>query len=191
MEPRKLFIYIACSLDGYIAKPNDDLSFLDVASKEGEDYGYAEFISTIDTVIVGRKTYDWVMKQIGEFPHAKDKESFIITRTPRPSEGNLHFYSGDLKELVDQLKSKPGKHIFCDGGAEVIQTLLKEDLVDEMIIFTMPIMVGEGTRLFKDGRPERRVNLVSTKAYDTGVVRVHYELRREARGERRKAIGER
>ena len=68
MKMRKLFIYIACSLDGYIAKPNDDLSFLDVAAKEGEDYGYADFISKIDTVIIGRKTYDWVMKQTGESP---------------------------------------------------------------------------------------------------------------------------
>ncbi|HLO82130.1 MAG TPA: dihydrofolate reductase family protein [Chitinophagaceae bacterium] len=173
---RKLFIYIACSVDGYIAKPNDDLSFLDVATKEGEDYGYAEFISTIDTVIVGRKTYDWVMRQIGEFPHAKDKESYIITRTPRPSEGNLHFYSGDIKELVTQLKSRPGKHIFCDGGSEIIQVLLKEDLVDEMIIFLIPVMVGAGTRLFQDGRPDQRVSLVSSKAYDTGVVKVHYKL---------------
>lgn len=173
---RKLFIYIACSLDGYIAKPNDDLSFLDVAAKEGEDYGYADFISTIDTVIVGRKTYDWVMKQVGEFPHAKDKESYVVTRTPRESEGNLHFYTGELKELVMKLKSKPGKGIFCDGGSEVIHTLLREGLVDEMIIFFMPIMVGSGTRLFRDEGQEQRVFLVTAKAYETGVVRVHYKF---------------
>jgi dihydrofolate reductase len=180
MNMRKLFIYIACSLDGYIAKPNDDLSFLDVAAKEGEDYGYADFISTIDTVIVGRKTYDWVMKQTGEFPHAKDKESYIITHTPRESEGNLNFYDGDLKDLVTKLKSKEGQNIFCDGGSEVIKTLLDAGLVDEMIIFFMPIMVGAGTRLFRDGIPEKRVYLVTAKAYETGVVRVHYSLRREA-----------
>jgi dihydrofolate reductase len=177
---RKLFIYIACSLDGYIAKPNDDLGFLDVAAKEGEDYGYADFISTIDTVIVGRKTYDWVMKQVGEFPHAKDKECYVVTRTQRASEGNLNFYDGDLKELVQKLKSKNGKHIFCDGGSEVIHALLNENLVDEMIIFFMPIMVGAGTRLFKDEGKEKRVYLVTAKAYETGVVRVHYSLRREA-----------
>jgi dihydrofolate reductase len=176
MEKRKLFIYIACSLDGYIAKPNDDLSFLDVAAKEGEDYGYADFISTIDTVIVGRKTYDWVMKQIGEFPHAKDKESYVITRTPRASEGNLHFHTGELKELVMTLKSRPGKSIFCDGGSEVIHALLNENLVDEMIIFFMPIMVGSGTRLFREGRPEQNLVLVSAKTYDTGVVKVHYKF---------------
>jgi dihydrofolate reductase len=173
---RKLFIYIACSLDGYIAKPNDDLSFLDVAAKEGEDYGYADFISTIDTVIVGRKTYDWVMTQVGEFPHAKDKECYVITRTPRASEGNLNFYDGDLKELIQKLKSKQGENIFCDGGSEVIKILLDAELVDEMIIFFMPIMVGTGTRLFRDGIPEKRVYLVTAKAYETGVVRVHYRF---------------
>jgi dihydrofolate reductase len=176
MEMRKLFIYIACSLDGYIAKPNDDLSFLDIADKEGEDYGYADFISTVDTVIVGRKTYDWVMKKVGEFPHAKDKESYVITKTPRPTEGNLHFYSGDLRELVTKLKSRSGKHIFCDGGSEIIQTLLKENLIDEMIIFFIPVMVGAGTRLFRDGGIEQKIDLVSAKAYDTGVVRVHYRF---------------
>ena len=62
---RTLSLFIATSLDGYIAKPNDDLSFLKSVEKEGEDYGYAEFTSTIDTIILGRKTYDWVLKEIG------------------------------------------------------------------------------------------------------------------------------
>lgn len=67
---RKVILYIATSLDGYIAKPNDDLSFLSLVQKEGEDYGYANFEKTIDTVILGRKTYDWVTKAVRHFPHA-------------------------------------------------------------------------------------------------------------------------
>jgi dihydrofolate reductase len=62
---RTLSLFIATSLDGYIAKPDDDLSFLKIVEKEGEDYGYAEFTSTIDTIILGRKTYDWVLGKIG------------------------------------------------------------------------------------------------------------------------------
>jgi dihydrofolate reductase len=170
---RKLFIYIATSLDGYIAQPNDDLSFLSIVEKPGEDYGYAEFISGIDTVIIGRKTYDWVLKNY-EFTH-KDKQAFIITRTPREPIGNTSFYTGDLKELVLKLKSEPGKDIFCDGGAEVIHELLKHDLVDEMIISIIPIMVGDGVKLFKDGRPEKRMELVSVKQFDTGLVQLHYK----------------
>lgn len=171
---RKVVLYIATSLDGYIAKPNDDLSFLDIVQKEGEDYGYFEFINAVDTVIVGRKTYDWVMKQVPEFPHA-DKNTFIITRTARPSIGKTHFYTGDLKTLVLKLKSEEGKNIFVDGGAEVIHELLKQDLIDEMIISVVPILVGEGTRLFKSGRPEQKLELLNIKHFDTGLIQTHYK----------------
>lgn len=171
---RKVVLYIATSLDGYIAKPNDDLSFLDMVQKEGEDYGYFDFINAVDTVIVGRKTYDWVMKQVPEFPHA-DKNTFIITRTARPSIGKTHFYTGDLKTLVLKLKSEEGKNIFVDGGAEVIHELLKQDLIDEMIISVVPILVGEGTRLFKSGRPEQKLELLNIKHFDTGLIQTYYK----------------
>src|SRR6476620_11674142 len=95
---RKVILYIATSLDGYIAKPNDDLSFLSIVQKEDEDYGYADFVKTVDTVIIGRKTYDWVTKQF-DFPH-EDKKAYIITRTARPSIDNIQFYIGNLMDLV-------------------------------------------------------------------------------------------
>ena len=171
---RKVILYIAMSLDGYIAKPNDDLSFLSIVQKPGEDYGYAEFISTVDTVIMGRKTYDWVMKQVPEFPHA-DKAAYIITRKPRPGRGNTFFYTYKLSDLVRELKSKPGKNIFCDGGAEIVNELLKNDLLDELIISVIPILVGNGTRLFKDNRPEQELVLVDAKSFDTGLVQLHYK----------------
>lgn len=171
---RQVILYIAMSLDGYIAKPNDDLSFLSIVEKEGEDYGYADFVSTVDTVILGRKTYDWVMKQVGEFPHA-DKNAYIITRTARPTIGKTVFYTGDLTNLVIKLKSENGKNIFCDGGAEIVNELLKKDLLNEIIISVIPILVGNGTRLFKDGRPEQKLQLVNVKTFDTGLTQIHYK----------------
>jgi dihydrofolate reductase len=87
------------SLDGYIAKPNDDLSFLFIVERPGEDYGYSGFISEIDTVIMGRKTYDWVMSQVPDFPH-ENKAAYVITRTPRPSVGNTKFHTGKLHQLT-------------------------------------------------------------------------------------------
>lgn len=173
-DNRQLILYIAMSLDGYIAKPNDDLSFLSIVAKEGEDYGYTDFVSTIDTVILGRKTYDWVMKQIGEFPHA-DKNAYIITRTARPTIGKTIFYTGDLTDLVRKLKSENGKNIFCDGGAEIVNELLKNDLLDEIIISVIPILVGNGTRLFKDGRPEQKLKLINVKTFETGLTQLHYK----------------
>lgn len=170
---RKLILYIAASLDGYIAKPNDDLSFLEMVQEEGEDYGYVNFTQSIDTVILGRKTYDWVMKQVGEFPHA-DKEAYIITRTPAPSIGNTHFYTGDLEVLVAGLKQQEGKHIYCDGGAEIVNELLKKQLFDELIISVIPILLGAGTPLFKHGQPEQSLQLISAKSFNKGLVQLHY-----------------
>jgi dihydrofolate reductase len=171
---RQVILYIAMSLDGYIAKPNDDLDFLRTVEQEGEDYGYADFVSTVDTVIVGRKTYDWVMKHVDVFPHA-DKNTYVITRSTRPAIGNTVFYNGDLTDLVKELKSKKGKNVFCDGGAEIVNELLSHDLLDEIIISVIPIMLGTGTKLFKDDRPEQHIKLVEAKAYQTGLVQLYYK----------------
>lgn len=171
---RKVILYIAISLDGYIAKPNDDLSFLSIVQQDGEDYGYTDFVKSVDTVILGRKTYDWVMTQVPEFPHA-DKTSYIITRTARPSIGNTNFYTGKLNDLISRLKTEQGKNIFIDGGAEIVNELLKSDLIDEFIISIIPILVGNGIKLFKDGRPELKLELVSTKQFDKGLAQLHYK----------------
>ncbi len=172
---KKLILYIACSIDGYIAKPNDDISFLSVVEKEGEDYGYAEFINTIDTVLVGRKTYDKVMTLVPEFPHA-DKECHVITRTPKESIGNIHFYTGDLQSLVIELKSREGKNIFVDGGAQLVNELLRLQLIDEMVISYIPVMLGDGIALFQGNMNETKWKLVSVKSFDTGLVQAKYKL---------------
>jgi len=173
---RQVMLFIAMSLDGYIAKPNDDLSFLSIVEKEGEDYGYAEFTANIDTLIVGRKTYDYVLREIGATHYDNgQRDLYVITRTERPSVGRTKFYTGSLTELVKRLKSEIGKNIYCDGGAEVINELLKNDLIDEMIISIIPILVGNGTRLFKGGRPEQKLKLVNVKTFDTGLTQLHYK----------------
>lgn len=176
---RKLSLFIATSLDGYIAKPNDDLSFLKLVEKEGEDYGYAKFTSTIDTIIVGRKTYDWVHREIGASHYDNgERDVYVITRSERPDVGKTKFYTGDLTELVHKLKNEKGKNIYCDGGAEVIDELLKNDLVDEFFISVIPVLVGSGTRLFKDGRPEQTLEFVTVKTFDTGLTQLHYKRKK-------------
>ncbi|MDX1447169.1 dihydrofolate reductase family protein [Lishizhenia sp.] len=172
---RKVVLYISSSLDGFIAKPNDDLSFLNPMTEEGEDYGYADFTRQIDTVIVGRKTYDWVVKEVGFFPH-KDKESYVITTQEKPQEGLTHFYNGDLTTLIQSLKAKEGKNIYCDGGAQLVNSLLKADLLDEIILSIIPVTLGEGVSLFENEIPERRLELKATKAFKTGLVQLHYQV---------------
>ena len=176
---RKISLFIATSLDGYIAKPNDDLSFLKLVEKEGEDYGYEQFTDTIDTLIIGRKTYDYVIKEIGSSHYDNgQRDVYVITRTQRPSVGRTTFYTGSLTDLVKQLKSENGKNIYCDGGAEVINELLKNDLIDEFIISIIPVLLGNGTRLFKDGRPEQLLEFVTAKTFDTGLIQLHYKRKK-------------
>jgi dihydrofolate reductase len=176
---RKLSLFIATSLDGYIARPNDDLSFLKIVEKEGEDYGYAEFTATIDTIIIGRKTYDFVLKEIGASHYDNGKRDiYVITRTERPQIGKTIFYTGKINALVKRLKSEKGKNIYCDGGAEVINELLKNDLIDELIISVVPVLLGGGTRLFKDGRPEQILEFIEVKTFETGLTQLYYKRKK-------------
>lgn len=162
------------SLDGYIATQDNSLEFLSMVEKEGEDYGYADFVKTVDAVIIGRKTYDKVIEMGFEYPHT-DKDVYILTRTAKPSIGNFKFYADDLYLLVDELKKQPCKNIYCDGGAEIANELMKNNLVDEFIISVIPILLGGGIKLFIDGRPELKLERLSTKQFDTGLVQLHYK----------------
>ena len=178
-QMRKISLFIAMSLDGYIAKPNDDLSFLKLVEKEGEDYGYVEFTAKVDTIIIGRKTYDYVVKEIGASHYDNGKRDvYVITRTERPKLDRTTFYKGNLSELVDRLKSESGKNIYCDGGAEIINELLKHDLIDEFIISVIPVLLGNGTRLFKDGRPEQTLEFIEAKTFETGLTQLHYKRKK-------------
>lgn len=171
---RKVILYISMSLDGYIATKDNSLEFLSIVEQEGEDYGYNNFVKSVDAVIIGRKTYDKVISMGYEYPHV-DKDVYIITRNARPSIGNLKFYNGGLSQLVNSLKSQAGKNIYCDGGAEIANELIKENSVDEYIISVIPILLGDGIKLFKDGRPEQILKLISTKQFDKGLTQLHYK----------------
>lgn len=170
----KLTLYIAASLDGFIAAENDNLDFLSKVALEGEDYGYHDFVSSVDTVILGKNTYDWVMKHVDEFPHV-NKKSFVITSKKMDPIGNTTFYNGELKELVESLKSNQDSHIFCDGGAQIVNQLLKLKQIDEIILSIIPIILGNGTRLFHENNPSIDLELISNKSFASGLVQLHYK----------------
>lgn len=172
---RKVIVYISCTLDGYISKPNNNLNFLDKMQVEGEDYGYSEFNNSVDTIIIGRKTYQWVIDQGYEYPHS-DKDVYVITRQNKANHDNIKYYNGDLTTLVNELKSKPGKNIYCDGGAEIVNLLYNKGLLDEMIISVIPVIIGEGTKLFNSGIKEKELKLVESKKYKSGLVQLHYSI---------------
>lgn len=173
VNDRKVILYIAMSLDGYIAESNDDLTFLSIVEQEGQDYGYADFVETVDAVIVGRRTYEKVISMGYDFPHS-DKDAYVLTRTERPAIGNVKFYHDSLRDLISDLKRKPGRNIFVDGGAETVNELLKDNLIDEFYISIVPILLGDGIPLFKKGRPQQRLKLLETIAFEKGLAQLHY-----------------
>lgn len=173
MDKRKLIVYIAVSLDGYIAKADGDISWLSAVEQEGEDYGYSKFIETIDTVIMGRKTYHKVLTFGGEFPH-KGRKCYVVTRSKRSATSNLEFYNDDIGALVKKLRSKPGKHIFLDGGAQLINSYMKLDLIDEYIISVIPVLLGGGIPLYNTGRPEQTLKLNNVQHFPSGLVQMRY-----------------
>ncbi len=176
---RTLTVFIACSVDGYIAGPDDDLSFLKSVEMPSEDYGYSAFMETIDTIVMGRRTYDWVARNIGISHYENgEKDVYVITRAKRPDAGRTIFYNGDLANLIKKLKSAEGKGIYCDGGGEIIHDLLIHDLIDEFIVSVVPIMIGSGIRLFKDGRPQQMLDLVRSQAFASGLVQLHYKRKK-------------
>lgn len=162
------------SLDGYIAKDEDNIDFLSVVDSPGEDYGYSAFQQEIDTVIWGRKTYDKVLSFGIPFPY-KDKKCYVLSRSRNGRDEHVEYYNGTLTELIAGLKQQKGKHIYCDGGGEVVAAMLQERLIDTMIISIIPHLVGHGVRLFHDHRPEQALRLVRSSSFPSGLVQLWYE----------------
>lgn len=178
MINREVILYIAQTLDGYIATDNDDISFLSIVETPGEDYGYNDFIKTIDTVIMGRKAYDKVLTFGGDFPH-QDKKCYVISRTKKGSDKNVEFYNGDLRKLIDDIRQKEGGNIFIDGGAELVFELMKLNLIDQFIISIIPHLLGSGKQLFKSGRSSQNIKFIDTKTFSSGLVQLKYEINKD------------
>lgn len=165
------------SLDGFIATKDDNLDWMDVVNKEGEDYGYAEFTANVDTYIIGRKTYDWVIDKVGELPQAKQFDCYILTRSKNERRDGVTFYTGSLPELIRSIKAKQGKDIYCDGGGEIVKLFMENDLIDTFIISIIPVILGDGKRLFQGGIKGFSVSAEPPKYFDSGLVQLKYERR--------------
>lgn len=172
---RKLYLYIAMSLDGYIAKADDNIDFLTMVERPNEDYGYHDFLQNIDTVIWGRKTFDKVLT-IGEQYLHRDKKVYVISKSRTGTHGHVVFHS-DVVQLVNELKQQEGKTIYCDGGAEIVTELLRHKLFDRIIVSVIPHLLGDGIRLFKDGRPEQYLQFKQSLNFPSGLVQLWYDVK--------------
>jgi len=134
---------------------------------EGEDYGYAAFAATVDVMVVGRGTYDAVLR-FGEWPWA-GKRVVVMTRRPCPPRADETFFEGTPEALVAKLAAEGARRVYVDGGI-VIRQFLGVGLVDDLTISTIPIVLGDGIPLFAPGGEEQRLALVSSRAFPTGLV---------------------
>ena len=172
---RKVVCYIAESLDGYIAAEDDSLEWLFKSEGQGEgDAGYAEFMENIDTVIMGRRTYDWVMEaENGNFPY-QDLASYVFTSSPLEEKSFVTFTNQQISSFMKDLKEKPGKDIWVIGGSKLLHEFVREDLIDEWIISIAPVLIGKGIPLFQEFDFEIRLKLNDVKMYGQ-FAQLHYE----------------
>ncbi|MBW8684195.1 dihydrofolate reductase family protein [Chitinophaga rhizophila] len=172
---RKIILYIAISLDGFIARKDDDIKWLtEFPYPENDDYGYADLLSRIDTTIMGNATYSVVRDSLEPWPYG-DKMSYIFTRSAAGEDtDNIKFIRNDIPAFIDHLQQTPGKDIWLIGGGKLNTLFLQHDWIDEMIIHVIPVIIGEGISLFEGSTFERRFKLEETQTYSTGVVMLRY-----------------
>lgn len=171
---RKLKLYVATSIDGKIAGPNEELDWLPQPTDEKEDYGYHAFYESIDTTIMGYKTYK-IGNSFGDWPY-KDKTSFIFSRTAdKPVIDEVTLINQNPVEFVKELKQKEGGDIWLVGGGEIIKLLHDEGLIDEYLLAFIPVILGEGIELFPNIKHQQKLKLTSHKIYDDGVAMMYYE----------------
>jgi dihydrofolate reductase len=173
---RKIILYIAVSADGFIARPDGDVAWLDRPRAAG-DYGMGAFYKTIDTVLMGRKTYEVSLK-FGQKAYA-GKKNYVFSRTLRPTtKARVQIVSGDVGELAWKLRSEEGKHIWLVGGADLAGAFLDAGQLDELVIHVIPTLIGEGIPLIQPRHRSVELTLLSTRTYRDGVLRLHYAVRR-------------
>jgi dihydrofolate reductase len=173
----KVSVYIATSLDGFIARKNGGIDWL-TGGESGEDYGYAEFMSDIDHIVMGRNSFEKVLT-FGGWPYEKKVivlTSRDLTIPPELTEKveALHL---SPRELLQALSIRQSRHIYLDGGV-TIQRFLREELVDEMTITTIPVLLGEGLPLFGALHQDIHLKLLNSIAFQNGFVQNKYQVQR-------------
>ena len=174
---RRIIVYIATSADGYIARPDGDVKWLDRPRPKG-NYGMGEFLKTIDTILWGRKTYGKGIEMgMKATAFGKGIKNYVFSRQPQESfEPGVEFISEPIKTFAQRLRSQAGKDIWLMGGGGIIASFLDESEIDELIIHVVPIFIGEGIPLIDVRSRAVPLKLLSSRSYPDGVVRLHYAV---------------
>jgi dihydrofolate reductase len=178
---RKIIVYIATTADGYIARPDGDVGWLNRPRPKG-NYGMGEFVKSIDTILWGRKTYDKGiemgmkdgMKAAGFGPEIRN---YVFSRQPpQSSEPGFEFVSEPIKTFAQRLRTQRGKDIWMMGGGGIIASFLDEGEIDEFSIHVIPILIGEGIPLIQARHRSVQLKLLGSRAFPDGVVNLNYRV---------------
>ena len=169
-------MYVATSLDGYIADSNGDVNWLNnIPNPDKTDYGYADFMKNIDALVMGKNTFQKVLS-FGKWPY--DKLVFVLSHSlseiPENLAGKIEIIKGDVKKLMEKINQNGFNNLYIDGG-EVIHSFLKKDLIDELIITKVPILLGQGIPLFRKIDKKLSFKHKSTEIYNNSLVKSHYK----------------
>lgn len=172
---RKVVLGLGISLDGYIARPNGAVDFLFMP----KDYSMASFFATIDTALMGRKTFDAALQMGGGSFGSSSTATYVFSNAKPPgARDGAVFTNQSPATFIQQLRKHPGKNIWLMGGGELAREFLKADLVDELYLGIVPVLLGEGIPLFPSGFPQRDFTLIENETYSKGLIALKYKRAR-------------
>ena len=169
--PGSVRVFIACSLDGFIAGPDDDLSWL--PGPQGDDHGFGAFLEGISALLMGRATYRVVEGFGGEWPFGERPVFVATTRALEPAAPTVRAVSGPPSELLAAVREVTDGDVYLDGG-NLIRQFLDEGLVDQLIVTIVPVVLGDGAPLFAGARKRRRLELGGVRESSGGLVQIEY-----------------
>jgi dihydrofolate reductase len=166
----RFVVFIAVSLDGFIARPDGRLDWLEPF--EGEEHGYAAFFAGLDALVIGRGTYDTVVG-FPKWPYGEKRVIVCTSRTADPRHGE-ELWSGAPRPLAERLEREGVRRVYVDGGA-LVRSFLREGLVEELTMNIVPLILGSGRPLFANGLPEIPLRFVESKSLPSGIVQIRYQ----------------
>ena len=176
---RKVIVHIGASADGYIARPDGDLEWLTSRPAPKGFYGMNAFMRSIDTKVLGRKTYEMSLRMGAKFD--SKSRNIVFSRHPPPTDApsGVEFVTEAIGPFVSRLREQPGKDIWLMGGGEIIASFLDEQVIDEFVVSVVPVFIGEGIPLIARRHRHVPLDLRSVDRFEDGLVQLHYRVQNQ------------